>query len=301
MNEATAKTWTDEFINRLNVSEKTKERYISDITLFFEIALYLNHLEPKSLFQASILDSYYYNRRGSTANAAIMNFLKYLYETKKLEKMEYLLIKDQLENKKKFRTTKDEILFLSESQIKYILGNDVKYRFKDQPDRMDGELAMVAPLIWALAYTGLEQKEIMALTMDDLDVSRSRIRNLKKNDNELLMDWIDIEEDDPIQDKLYNYLDYRATLSTRSNHLLILQNKPLDNAAINLAFSIFKRVENIDVLKTGDVHAQIMMRSGILSSLIATNGHSLINIVRMFGLKNAQVTSALTEYLKQTL
>lgn len=300
------KKWIVEFEEYLSskrsIKESTRENYLRYILRFLDIADSAGaHIDARHLFEESNITHYYDVKLGPIASAALTAFAEYLLSKKEINKHELLIIKDRIIDLKKPSLVKYEIDVLSEQEISFILGNKVDYRFIDNPDRSDYEISMVGPAICSLALLGFEQKELMEILVSDLDVTYNhfRIRNPYKGDDELLADWITLDE--ITKTKITRYLEYRSNLKVESNRLLLFKNEPLDTDSINEVFRIFKRAGNCDNFKNGgNISAQLLVRSKIIQALYKTNGACLMDIFRVFGLNNAQVAFCIRLYLSKT-
>ncbi|WP_431090663.1 hypothetical protein [Paenibacillus sp. 8b26] len=285
---------------RLKVS--TQEGYLTYIRHFIDIASSRNASDNiEGFFQEEIIRTFYNVKPSSISSAVLLAFSQFLYERKLIDRVPFLDINHRLLELKITPTRLFKTEFLSEKQVEFIRGERVYYRFIENPKRLDKEISIVGPVIWELALMGLEQKELISLTIHDLEVShnRYRIRNLYREKNDLLSEWITLNS--YTITKLIRYLEYRSKLSVKNEELLLIEGRPLDNRSINHAFSIFKRVENLRELQnSGEINAQLLVRTGILLSLLKTNGQGLIDIIRIFGLDNSQVSYSITEYLCST-
>ncbi|MFS0724993.1 hypothetical protein [Paenibacillus sp. 1P07SE] len=298
--------WLVEFeehlISKRGLKQSSKDNYMKYIKRFLDVADSVGaHIDARHLFEESNIATYYDVKSGPIASAVLTAFTEYLLSKKEINKQEHLIIKDRIIELKKPSENKNEIDVLSEKEIDFILGNKVNYRFINNPDRSDLEISIVGPAICSLALLGLEQKELMDLLISDLDVTYNhfRIRNPYKGNDELLADWITLDE--ITKSKITRYLEYRSKLNVESNRLLLFKGKPLDTDSINETFRIFQRIGNCDIFKNGGyISAQLLVRSKIIHALYKTNGTCLMDIFRVFGLNNAQVAFCIRLYLSKT-
>lgn len=291
-----------EYLNSRGMKESTTKNYMRYIRHYLKISDSVgSHIDARHLFEVSNIERYYNDKSGSNASAVLSAFAEYLLEKKEINRHELLLIKDRILDLKKPQETFNEIDILSKKDIEMVLSDRIHYRFLDNPDRLDREISIVGPVICALALSGFEQQELMNLSISDLDVShnRYRVRNLYKGDDELLTEWITL--DDAANLKLIKYLEYRATLDADTDKLLLMKRKPLDNGLLNSTFSIFKRADNCSLFSNGgEISAQLLIRSKLTHAMFQTNGTCLIDMIRIFGLSNAQVSYAVRKYLEKT-
>lgn len=279
-------------IRNKGVSEKTKKQYLSDLNFYMKNYI-LDHVEIgdyKDIFAKYKVMNFLEIRKGATARAAITNLLNFYYDHERLDSSSYLAIK-------KFIREYDpgegeEIDFLLNDDISFIFSDDVKYRF---PDR-DQEATFVAPLIWALSYYCLfEQNHIYKLVMSDVDIKNKRIRNIRSNEDNLINEWVELNE---VTLKLIkNYLKYKK-FSNQLDSFIMIAGKQANNASVNKMLSILNgRMENRNRLSTS-VNLQKIVRTKILFDLEESQGSKLMNFVRIIGIeKNTQLDNAIRQYL----
>lgn len=301
------RNWLLDFEQYLNSEKEMASSSISNymryIRRFLDIADSIGyHINAHQFFETTKIEAYYNSKSGSIASAVLSAFADFLLKEGDINKQELLIIKDRIIELKRSSEVAQEIDIFSDKEIEFILSDDVYYRFLGDSDRPDDEISIVGPAIWSLALTGFEQQELMELKLGDLDVSHNhfRVRNLYKGSDELMAEWITL--DNITKSKITHYLDHRAKLNSKYDNLFLFNNEPLDNDSINDTFRIFKRAGNCDKFKNGGVvSAQMLVRSKLIQSLNQTSGKCLIDIIKIFGMNNAQVTYSIRTYLANSI
>lgn len=277
------------------VKENVIKRYISDIRFFFFNVLFIKpDIKGFALFfETSNIKELYEQRTGSTVSASINQLLDYMEFSKRLERDQYLIIKDRVGDLKPPRG-ENPIVFLSQNQIDFLFSERVTYVFEESHKRDYSDYKLIAPLLWSLAYDcGMEQKHIMNLLFTDFDQKNYKIRNLRIDKNELLSEWIDLNA--RTFNYLQKYLDSRE--ASKEGFLILYKDKQISSAIINKTFEILKRRENEVYLKQ-NVYIEILVRSGILKSLNDTNGNSILLHTKIHGTEsNGQLVHSINEYL----
>jgi integrase len=297
-NDKGLNTLLDEYLdyltNRAQVKENVLNRYYSDIRYYFFNVIFKKSGFKSyfSFFDYSYIEELYEMRTGDTVPAAINQFLDFMEYKKKIDRVEYLNIRDMLGELRPIRKKKD-ITFLLDSDISFLFSEKVRYQFSEHRERDYSEYKYMAPLIWSLAYDcGLEQKHILTLLISDFDIANYKMRNLRKDKNPLLSDTIDISA------RTFNYLQkYLASRSAnKSDNLLLIRNNPIVMADINKTFEILKRKENQKELSQ-TISIELLVRSGILKSLLMTHGNSLLGYLMVHGTEsNGQLVHAIKAF-----
>ncbi|AIQ15018.1 hypothetical protein [Paenibacillus durus] len=280
-------------IKEKGINEQTKERYLNDFDYYLS-----NYILEKvmiddfyNIFNNLKLRDYFSKRKGSTARATITNLVDFFYNNLKLTPEQYLSIKKEL--RKYSKESNEKIDFLTKTDINFIFSSSVDYRFIDR----DKEAKVIAPVIWSLAYHQVfEQTHILKLKITDLRLNEGLIRNLRSDEDGIILKWMNLDE--RCKEILQEYLNYRNSLKIKSDKLLIIEGKEATNGTINKMLNILNgRVENCNRIST-NVHVQKFNRSRIYHALIDTNGHSAIDYIHLLGLKkNTQFDNALKQYL----
>ncbi|MEK5416275.1 site-specific integrase [Paenibacillus sp. FSL L8-0708] len=299
--------WLLDFKEYLNsekeMAQSSISNYLRYIRRFLDIADSISsHIDAHQFFETSNIEAYYNTKSGSISSAVLSAFADFLLREGEINKQELLIIKDRIIELKRPPEIMQEIGILSDKEIAFILSDNVHYRFLNDTDRPDDEISIVGPAIWSLALTGFEQQELMELKLGDLDVSHNhfRVRNLYKGSDELMAEWITL--DNVTKSKITQYLDHRSKLNSKYDNLFLFNAEPLDNDSINDTFRIFKRAGNCDKFKNGGVvSAQMLVRSKLIQSLNQTSGKCLIDIIKIFGMNNAQVTYSIRTYLANSI
>ncbi|WP_155986970.1 hypothetical protein [Paenibacillus durus] len=275
------------------INEQTKKRYLSDFDFYMNYYILDKVMidDYFNIFNDLKLRHYFSRRKSSTARATIVNMVDFFYSNLKLTSGQNLSIKKELS--KYGKETNEEVDFLTNLDINFIFSSAVEYRFMER----DKEAKLVAPVIWSLAYHQVfEQNHILKLKTTDLNLITGEIRNLRSDNDSLILKWMTLEEKS--KEILSEYIDYRNTMQIKSDKLLIIEGKEANNITINKMLNILNnRIENSNKIST-KVHVQKLNRTRIYHSLLDTNGQSTIDFLRLIGLKkNTQFDNALKQYL----
>jgi hypothetical protein len=273
------------------LSDDTVERYHDDIDGFLSeyVLGRIMKDDHASCFSSQILKHYFSKPRSNTVPTAIAILITQWEEQGRLELKFSLDIKRKLSKYVIFSDV--ELDFLNEKDIGFIFGNSVDY------NRNDIEKKIISPVVYGLSfYCGLEQTHIKLLTLSDVNLKSKLIRNIRSDKDETLIKWIKIK-DDVLIENLEKYIAYRSTLNLKTETFILFKGKPPKD--LNRFFLILRdRSRNSDNLST-TVDAQKLIRSGILLSLIKSDGMTAIEYIRIHGIeKNTQLNNAFIEYMK---
>lgn len=264
----------------------TKKRYMDDLEVYIK-----DHLTDRTMlesyieiFNKSDLKGFLTTRKSITAKYAISNLLQFYHFNKKINDTEYLDIKNEL---KKYKSTKkDNMDFLTSEDFTFIFGSRINYKKESEH-----ETIQLLRLIMALSYNCMfEQNHIFEIMWSDIDLSKKIIKNKRAIEQQVISDWIEIE------DYTYNLLcPYQV--STKNRDYLFANLKTDKNSINNLLRILNNRVKNSNNISTR-VNLQKIIRSRILIDLIKSDGKDLMKFYKIFGLiKDTQLNTAIKEYL----
>ncbi|ASS95980.1 hypothetical protein BS1321_19960 [Peribacillus simplex NBRC 15720 = DSM 1321] len=232
------------------------------------------------------------NRRSNSVRPTLLNLLEFLYTDKFIEdEMLYLRLINNIKKVYTNDTEKTPIKtteFLTPNEIRNLLSDKIEYKTLEEEKLL--------PVITSLAFFCMyKQADIMKLKIDDIDIEKRVIRNIRRQDEESeLIEWIYINDDSfPI---LKSYLDYRASLSVEVDELVIFEKKPITNQGINSVFGILKRNANKHLISEKSIHPELLNRSMMLYLLDSTNGEGIYDIL-MLQERNQQFEYAFNTFL----
>ena len=270
---------------------RVREQYLRDINNYVE-----NYLEESALidfnsfFAKHLIKRFLENRTGSTARAALTNFLELLCsaDLRKIDLESYFRIKETIQSVKK--TPKEKLDFLTEEDINYIM-HETEFSIKQTEEKI------LTPLIFTLAYHMLfEQDHIYKLKRNDVKIEERKIRNLRHDYDESVDKWIEMN--------LYSYNvikkycdQYDGTLNAP---FVIIKGAPANNQTVNkMLHGVYRSTKNRSKL-TITVDVQKLIRSRVLIDLRNTQGQSLMKFFEIMGMKrNTQLENALHQYLQE--
>jgi len=272
------------------ISDVTVQRYRDDISFFIReyIVDKMMNGDYSSWFTPTILTDFFSNRKSNTAPSAVALLLDMLEQHGRLE------LKFTVQTKRKLTQYSsqppEELNFLNKSDIKFIFGSSVDY------NRNDIELSIVAPVIWFLSFCCMfEQTHIMKLKISDINMPGKFVRNIRADQDDTLLKWIRVT-DDKMFELLQRYMEYRKTLTVKTDALILYKGKPPKD--LNKFFLVLRdRSKNSDKLST-TVNGQKLIRTRVLFSLIESKGEAAFDLIRIHGIKkNTQLDNALSEYM----
>lgn len=270
------------------LSDGTKNQYISIIKHYLRNQV-LNKVEKKNyedIFNPQRILEFHAYRKSDIKRAALASLLEYL-KTEYSEIDRRFTIEYPAIEKPDRHTTE----FLPLEAIQFIFGPNVQY---------EGEEKIIAPCVYALSFfCRFEQKHLISLKVSDLIIEERLIRNLRRNTkNPHLIQWLEVNE------KTYNllarYMEYRDTLNTESDSLLIIDGEPANTATLNKMFQLLTQRNHNKSQINNNVSAQLLVRTFILYSLISTKGKGLAQILQTQEW-NSQIREALNKFLEENL
>lgn len=282
----------EEFLKKKNI--KSIKQYISDYEYFTKNyvldKVVINDIE--SFFSKCLIEEFLYSRRSNTASAMLRNLIEFMYSNYNFNADNYLKYNNRVKKGSR-KKDKQEISFLTQEDIKFIMSDEVKFKFEKDRDK---ELMIVSPIVWGLSYyCCFEQNHITKLTIDDLKLEINQIRNIRSDESYLAKRWIEINNE--FKHKLKSYIEYRKTLDIRTNKLILYSNSEAANKELNKMYDVLDRVDNSKFLST-TVDSQKIVRSRVMHMLLLSNGEDMSDLLHLFGLeKKTQFESAVSEYL----
>ncbi|OME02630.1 hypothetical protein BSK54_10245 [Paenibacillus odorifer] len=277
----------------LSVRQVVKKRYYDDIRYYlFNIITRRNNINNfADFFNPMHVKGLYDIRTGDTVSAAIGCFLQFMELSERLEREQVLRINDSISGLKEARP-KPKIEFISNAQIQFMFSNQIQYEFETYSPRDYFEYEFIAPLIWSLAYDcGFEQKHLFKLELTDVDEANYRIRNIRRDKNPDLIEWMELNA------RTYYYLKrYLGSRRQSENEkLLLIEDRVLEAKDINKTFDILNRGVNKRGFPKGCI--EDLVRAGILRSLLDSNGQSLLKHTMFHGTgNNGQLIHAIEAY-----
>ncbi|MNB77499.1 hypothetical protein D3C75_241850 [compost metagenome] len=279
------------------VSFEVKKRYFADINYYFSNILLRKDkvMNFSSFFESDSISNFYGDRTGDTASASVHQLLSYMVESTRIDKEQALIIRENISTLKPMRPQTSLDFLIEQERIKFLFSEKVKFVFIKQRKMDYSNYKLLAPLVWSLAFDcGMEQKHAMNLLESDFDRTNYRIRNLRRDKNETLSEWIDLKA--RTFDLLEKYLVSRDRIIT--GNLLVIGSRPISSEDINTTYRILQRKENSNVLNQ-TISSELLVRSGILKSLEETNGQSLLMHTLIHGTEsNSQLVHATKKYME---
>lgn len=279
------------------VSSEVQKRYYADISYYFSNILLRkdNFNNFLSFFESDSISDLYEDRTGDTVSASLHHLLLCMVDRGRIDKEQALLIKEIINSLKPVRVSNPVDYLTDHESIEFLFSNRVEFIFNKQRKMDYSKYKLLAPLIWSLAFDcGMEQKHVMNLLESDFDRTNYRIRNLRRNKNEALTEWIDLKA------RTFYFLEkYLASKnSIVTGNLLVLDGRPISSEDINITYRILQRKENAELLKQQIISSELLVRSGILMSLEESNGQSLLMQTVVHGTEsNTQLVHATKRYI----
>ncbi len=271
------------------LKSKVIEHYLADIRFYNSRFIPSENYEYN--FSVDNINNYLLTRKSSTALAALRNYLKFLDVNQKISHIDFLKYNERLTGLSRIRVDFDAPCH-TESEIEFIFSNKVNYRFKGNLKRNDDELALIAPLIWALSYyCGMEQRHIRSLSIDDVDLTNARIRNPYAEREPNLEEWLPLEN--YVLEKIINLLEMNNS-EDKNMPLITFKRNRLENQVFTKANSILSRSENNCFETT--VNCQSLIRTGFYHSLKKSKGSSIVSLAQRYGITNLQLTYAFNKH-----
>ncbi|QWU15332.1 hypothetical protein SAMN04487895_1083 [Paenibacillus sophorae] len=277
-----------DFKDRANTTD-TKKRYIDDLEVYIE-----EHLEFRTLvedytdiFNKSDIKAFLTFRKSATAKYALSNLLSFYHYNERISDSFFLEIKNEL---KKYKAKKPKDMdFLSESDFKFLFSSALELEENDQ-ERTEKQLLK---LILLISYNYMfEQRHLFNLLWEDIDIQNRTIRNPRYNVVELNQDKFEMNNE------IYKLVISLYGISKKEGSEYIFENMRHDKNSINNLLGILNGRQKNYLKLSSKVNLQKVIRSRILLDLINSEGRSLINFYKIFGLtKDTQLTTAIKEYL----
>lgn len=276
------------YINSLNLKDGTREQYI-DIIRDYLINEVMNKVEYGNYSDFFTLDKTIHFqknfRRSMVVRAAIKNLKDYFISINKLEKyfnFEYEPIKQEGKSDKK--------IILQSDIISIVFGERTYFR--------DIKEKYLTQCICALCYFCLfEQRHILALKKSDVLVDEKRIRNIRVDDHEQLVQWIALGEI-PLK-CIKAYIEYFEieNMSSDNSFFDVQTETKFNMSYINKLFNNFDLKVNKE--KPISVDGQTLIYSMMFNYLVATKGVGTLELIQVVGSENQIWKQAFNAYLSK--
>lgn len=277
-----------DFKDRANTTD-TKKRYIDDLEVYIEEHLKFRTLieDYTDIFNKSDIRAFLTSRKSTTNKYALSNLLSFYHYNDRINDSFFLEIKNEL---KKYKVKKPKDMdFLSGNDFKFIFDSALESEEYDQ-EKTEKQLLK---LILLLSYNYMfEQRHLFNLLWDDIDIQNRTIRNPRYNAAELNQDKFELNNE------VYELLLSLYEMSNKIESKYIFENMRNDKNSINNLLGILNNRQKNSLQISSKVNLQKMIRSKILLDLMNSEGKSLINFYKIFGVtKDTQLTTAIKEYL----
>lgn len=273
----------------------TTTNYVRIIEVYFD-NLVINRI-PKNdyiaLFDEENLGRIKDLIKNNALRASFLNFLDFLYAEGFIEnEIDYLRLKDRIASLITGDTHKNGIInqaFLTPNEIRKLFSDTISYNTIDEQK--------ITPLVIALSFFCMyKQSDIFKLKIDDVNIENRTIRNIRYNNSSNLVEYIQMNE------KFYNimseYLNYRSTLNSNSDALIILQGNPIDMTGINGMLWVYKRNGNKEELNSKSISCELLIRSMMHYLLVSSGEEGLVYIFRLFEKENRHFQYAFNNYIE---
>jgi integrase len=179
--------------------------------------------------------------------------------------------------------------FLSENDFKFLFNSALEIEENDQ-ERTEKK---ILKLILLFSYNFLfEQRHLFNLQWGDIDLKNRTIKNSRYNIKDLNLDEFEMNTE------IYELVTSVYGILGRKDNEYIFESMKHDKNAINNLLGILNGRQKNFLKISSTVNLQKVIRSRIVLDLINSEGKSLINFYKIFGLtKDTQLTTAIKEYL----
>lgn len=281
-------------IEKEQLRSQTVTTYLRIMEVYFDQVIinkihnndYVGLFDEKNLMQIrSII-------KNNALRATFLNFLDFLKDADFLDDdYEVFQINQKITNILTGENKK------AERNVEILTPKEVKNLFEGKFDYKTIEEEIVAPLIVALSFFCMfKQNEIFKLKLSDVDLKKRSIRNMKYTENINMVEYIKVN--DTLYRILQNYIEYRASLNTEFEELIIIQNKPINMNSLNKMLSVYKRVDNNSKLGNKNIHCEMLIRTMIHYQLQRNVDEALYNIFGIFKNMNEDIKSIFNQYIE---
>nr|WP_154958440.1 hypothetical protein [Paenibacillus xylanexedens] len=277
-----------DFKDRANTTD-TKKRYNDDLEVYIEEHLKYRTLveDYTDIFNKSDIKAFLTSRKSATAKYALSNLLSFYHFNERISDSFFLEIKNEL---KKYKAKKPQDMeFLSENDFKFLFNSALEIEENDQ-ERTEKK---ILKLILLFSYNFLfEQRHLFNLQWGDIDLKNRTIKNARYNIKDLNLDKFEMNTE------IYELVTSVYGILGRKDNEYIFESMKHDKNAINNLLGILNGRQKNFLKISSTVNLQKVIRSRIVLDLINSEGKSLINFYKIFGLtKDTQLTTAIKEYL----
>ncbi|MEW9674267.1 HNH endonuclease [Ammoniphilus sp. 3BR4] len=282
----------EEFITeKAQLSQSTLARYkiIIEHYLYNVAVNQIPRGDFQSLFNENNLARI--TRRTNVVRPALLRFLDFLKEDNFIND-NYIFLSCQEIIKSYFSSPHEH----EEQQRDFLTPQEIKHLFSERMVYKNDNERKLARVICTLSFFCMfKQGEVIRLRIYDYDRENKRLRNIRKDENSDLVEWINLNQF--TVGVLDEYLEYRGTQTEcSSDELVIFDNVPLDNAKISNILNCYRRNDNRVFLNDKSINQELLMRSYILYLLLATKGQGVYSILS-YQDKNTAFDYAFNEYL----
>lgn len=277
-----------DFKDRANTTD-TKKRYNDDLEVYIEEHLKYRTLveDYTDIFNKSDIKAFLTSRKSATAKYALSNLLSFYHFNERISDSFFLEIKNEL---KKYKAKKPQDMeVLSENDFKFLFNSALELEENDK-ERTE---KIILKLILLFSYNYLfEQRHLFNLRWEDIDLKNRTIKNARYNITDLNLDKFEMNTE------IYGLVISVYEILGKEDNEYIFESMKHDKNSINNLLGILNGRQKNYLKISSTVNLQKVIRSRILLDLINSEGKSLINFYKIFGLtKDTQLTTAIKEYL----
>lgn len=277
-----------DFKDRANTTD-TKKRYNDDLEVYIEEHLKYRTLveDYTDIFNKSDIKAFLTSRKSATAKYALSNLLSFYHFNERISDSFFLEIKNEL---KKYKAKKPKDMeFLSENDFKFLFSSALELEENDN-ERTE---KIILKLLLLFSYNYLfEQRHLFNLRWGDIDLKNRTIKNVRYNISDLNLDKFEMNTE------IYGLVISVYEILGKEDNEYIFESMKHDKNSINNLLGILNGRQKNYLKISSTVNLQKVIRSRILLDLINSEGKSLINFYKIFGLiKDTQLTTAIKEYL----
>lgn len=232
--------------------------------------------------------------RNNALRAVLKNFLDFLYKEHFIEDQNTYHITKELIGRIIGETTnkgkKDSVQYLTRKDLRLILSHSSEIHY-------DGENEYLTPLIVCFSFYCLyQQRHIVKLTLDDVDMENRRIRNMFYKEDLDMAEYIGMN--DFFYECMEKYLAYRNTLDVEYTQLLIYKGNPITGkGGINNCLYVYKSARNKHLFSTESMGCDIFISSSMYYQLLNNAEEALTYIFRILDKPNDYYGYAFDDFL----
>lgn len=232
--------------------------------------------------------------RNNALRAVLKNFLDFLHKEHFIEDQNTYHITKELIGRIIGETTnkgkKDSVQYLTRKDLRLILSHSSEIHY-------DGENEYLTPLIVCFSFYCLyQQRHIVKLTLDDVDMENRRIRNMFYKEDLDMAEYIGMN--DFFYECMEKYLAYRNKLGVEYTQLLIYKGNPITGkGGINNCLYVYKSARNKHLFSTESMGCDIFISSSMYYQLLNNAEEALTYIFRILDKQNDYYRYAFDDFL----